>query len=183
MSERPRTWTARPRYAAPPPGEEAEEPPAAELPPPHPGRIRRERRRLVRRREQEIRDLGGLLLEMVRRDRLKESLLMERCGEILQLEQRMHELDALMANAAAASRGAGRAVPLCRCGAPLAPGSHFCAHCGRPAPGPPVVACRHCGQPLPAESNFCAFCGASAVADESGRGDPDATIVRPGGER
>jgi len=143
----------------------AEGPPPPE-PVPHPRRLRGERRSLMRRRETEIRDVGGLTVEMVRRDRFRPELLIERAGDVLQIEQRMHELDSLLFAATAAPGGLA-GTTRCRCGAPLLVGSHFCSHCGRPAPNArAVVACRHCGQPLPAEINFCAFCGNSVVADE-----------------
>ena len=99
---------------------------------------------------------------------------------VLTVEQRMHELDSLLAAEVAA-----RAYPHvahCRCGAPLPPGVHFCSHCGRPAAtAPPVVTCSHCGQPLPAEANFCGFCGNAAAAEEYGPSEDalDATLVRP----
>jgi hypothetical protein len=97
-------------------------PPASEL--------RRERRALLRLREQKLRDLGGLSLEMYRRDRFREDLLLERCAELIGLEARIHELDVLLG---AAQRAPG--VPKtarCECGAPLLWGSRFCATCGRP---------------------------------------------------
>ena len=97
-------------------------PPASEL--------RRERRALLRLREQKLRDLGGLSLEMYRRDRFREDLLLERCAELIGLEARIHELEILL--------GAVRAAPAaprtarCDCGAPLLWGTRFCASCGRP---------------------------------------------------
>jgi hypothetical protein len=97
-------------------------PPASEL--------RRERRALLRLREQKLRDLGGLALEMYRRDRFREDLLLERCAQLIGLEARIHELDVLLGSA---TRSAG--VPRtarCECGAPLLWGSRFCATCGRP---------------------------------------------------
>ncbi len=84
----------------------------------------------MRLREQKLRDLGGLSLEMYRRDRVREDLLLERCAELIGLEARIHELDVLLG---AASRAPG--VPKtarCECGAPLLWGSRFCATCGRP---------------------------------------------------
>ena len=170
------------------PGEPAEEivevdetgGPPPPPPPPDPVRLRRERRALARPREIDIRDVGGLAVEMVRRDRWKPELLISRAGEVLTVEQRMHELDSLLAAEVAA-----RAYPHvahCRCGAPLPPGVHFCSHCGRPAAtAPPVVTCSHCGQPLPAEANFCGFCGNAAAAEEYGPSEDalDATLVRP----
>ena len=107
-------------------------PPASEL--------RRERRALLRLREQKLRDLGGLSLEMYRRDRFREDLLLERCAELIGLEARVHELDALL--------GAARRVPAvptsvrCECGAPLLWGSRFCATCGRPVAAEPTAGAR-----------------------------------------
>ena len=129
--------------------------PRRALPPP--GVIRRERRLLVRTREEQLRDLGGLMLEMYRRDRFREDLLSERCNELLGLDARLHELDEMLA-AARRRIPAGR----CECGAPLPWGSHFCPHCGRPAGEQPVIACDECGHPLPGDARFCASCGAPA---------------------
>lgn len=110
--------------------------------------------------------MGGLAVEMVRRDRFRPELLIELAGDVLRVEQILHELDSLLVAAAAVPAGLA-GTTRCVCGAPLLPGSHFCSHCGRPAPNAPaVVSCRHCGQPLPAEVNFCAFCGNSVVADD-----------------
>src|SRR5919199_5417187 len=157
------------RRPAPPPVDPAgvEAPPVAAEPArvPPPGEMRRERRELLQRREIGIRDLGGLLLEMVRRDRFKPELLLERADRMIAVEQRINELDSLLVSSQAA-RGLRR-VPRCTCGAPLPPGVHFCSHCGRPArTSPPVAACEHCGQPLPAEANFCAFCGNAVATPE-----------------
>jgi hypothetical protein len=160
--------------------ETSEPAPAPPPPEPDPVRLRRERRSLARQREIEMRDVGGLAVEMVRRDRWKPELLISRAGEVLTVEQRMHELDSLLAAEVAARNFPN--VAHCKCGAPLPPGVHFCSHCGRPAAtSPPVVTCAHCGQPLPAEANFCGFCGNAAVAEEY---DPavetlDETMVRP----
>jgi hypothetical protein len=137
-----------------------------------PGRMRSERRFLARRRETEIRDVGGLTVEMVRRDRFRPELLIERASDVLAIEERMYELEGLLVAAAAVPRGT-RAVQLCECGAPLLPGAHFCSHCGRPAAGVrPVATCSHCGSPLPADTNFCPACGNSVAADEF-RADTD----------
>jgi hypothetical protein len=92
--------------------------------------LRRERRALLRLREHKLRDLGGLSLEMYRRDRFREDLLLERCAELIGLEARIHELDVLLGTA---QRAPG--VPKtarCECGAPILWGSRFCATCGRP---------------------------------------------------
>jgi predicted amidophosphoribosyltransferase len=131
--------------------------PKVVLPPP--GTLRRERRALLQAREERLRDLGGLILEMYRRDRFREDLVHERCAELLELDRRLAEIDELL-------RAATRRAPLrhCACGAPLPPRSHFCPTCGRPAGDAPVVACASCGHALPADAVFCPQCGAPGVA-------------------
>ena len=128
---------------------------------PPPGVIRRERRNVERTRDEKLRDLGGLMLEMYRRDTFREDLLAERCNELLGLDARLHELDEMLA-AARRRMPAGR----CECGAPLPWGSHFCPNCGRPAGDRPVIACAECGHPLPADALFCANCGAASERGE-----------------
>jgi Double zinc ribbon len=141
--------------------------------------MKKERRMLARRRELEIRDVGGLAVEMARRDRFRPELLFERANDVVRLEERMLEIDGLLMAAAGAPRGELRFAQTCRCGAPLPPNAHFCSHCGRPsAAAPPVLTCTHCGQPLPADTNFCASCG-NRVANEQPPGQPnrDETVV------
>jgi len=94
------------------------------------GQLRRERRALLQTREQRLRDLGGLMLEMYRRDQFRQDLLVDRCVELQRLEERLADLDALLA--AAVSRGRTRPSARCECGAPVFWGSKFCAQCGRP---------------------------------------------------
>jgi predicted amidophosphoribosyltransferase len=131
---------------------------------PHPGQLRRERRALVRVREERLRDLGGLMLEMFRRDQFRQDLLVERCDELLSIDERLQELDTLLAASVSARRPAPAAR--CACGAPIVWGSHFCANCGRPVgAAPPVVSCVKCGSPLAADAKFCAVCG-QAVSGE-----------------
>jgi hypothetical protein len=114
----------------------------------------------VKAREERIRDLGGLTLEMYRRSSFRDALLIEQCREIVALEERLHELDSMLQAVATARR----APTTCECGAPVPWGSHFCANCGRPVGGEPVVACEACGHPLPADASFCASCGKAAEA-------------------
>jgi hypothetical protein len=129
---------------------------------PHPGQLRRERRALLRAREERLRDLGGLMLEMFRRDQFRQDLLVERCDELVILDERLQEVDTLLAATASARRPAPAAK--CACGAPIVWGSHFCANCGRAvAATPPVVACAKCGAAVPAEAKFCAICGEGVV--------------------
>ena len=91
-------------------------PPAAEL--------RRERRALVQVREERIRDLGGVVLEMYRQDAFREGLLLELCAEVTAIEDRLRELDFLLD---------ARRPPVarCECGSPLFYGARFCPSCGR----------------------------------------------------
>jgi hypothetical protein len=151
---------------------EPSEPPAGEsTPAPHrrplpaPSRLRRERRTLLRVREERIRDLGGLVLEMYRRQGFRQDLVDEQCAELVSLEDRLHELESLLAVSASARRAAPSAR--CECGAPILWGSHFCANCGRPHGDRPVVACASCGAAIPAEAKFCASCGEPVAAAES----------------
>jgi hypothetical protein len=100
-------------------GEPADLPQAPENAPrtlPPPGTIRRERRALLRAREERIRDLGGLALEMYRRDAFRQGLLHERSREIVALEERLQELDSMLAAATAARRPGSGAR--CACGGP-----------------------------------------------------------------
>ncbi len=97
-------------------------PPAREL--------RRERKALLQVREDRLRDLGGLTLEMYKRDRFSASLVVERCAELVAVEARIHEIDAVLDGSAGLKREGGSE---CVCGAPLLLGARFCATCGRPA--------------------------------------------------
>jgi Double zinc ribbon len=130
---------------------------------PSPGALRRERRAIVKAREERIRDLGGLTLEMYRRSNFRDQLLIEQCREIVALEQRLRELDSMLEAVATA----GRAPSTCMCGAPVPWGSHFCANCGRPVGTEPVIACEGCGHPLPADADFCAHCGRAVEHGET----------------
>jgi uncharacterized protein YjiS (DUF1127 family) len=121
------------RRAAPPDEAEPQAPPPAAravrraLPPA--AQLRRERRALLHAREQRLRDLGGLMVEMYRRDQFRQDLLVDRCTELARIDERLAELDTLLA--VAASRGRVREAARCECGAPLFWGSKFCNQCGR----------------------------------------------------
>jgi len=115
----------------------------------------------VQFREERLRDLGGLLLEMFRRDRFREDLVRERCEELLELDDHLAALDSVL--------GLSWTLPeptRCACGAPVAEGAQFCAACGRSL-GDGGRPCPACGGALPAEASFCPRCGvrpdASAV--------------------
>src|SRR5919198_5641656 len=65
--------------------------------------LRRERPAPLQTREQRLRDLGGLMLEMFRRDTFPQDLLVDRCVELQRLEERLADPHGLLA--AAGSRG------------------------------------------------------------------------------
>lgn len=90
---------------------------------PHAGLLRRERRALGRAREDALRDLGGLLVEMYRRGGFRDDLLAERASIVVGIDGRLAEIDELL-------HAQGNA-PRCVCGAPILRGSHFCPNCGR----------------------------------------------------
>jgi Double zinc ribbon len=105
------------------------------------------------------------MLEMYRRDQFRQDLLVERCEELMALDERLRELDTLLAAAASVRRAAPPAR--CTCGAPLTGGSHFCANCGRPvAAAAPVVACTACGAAISADAKFCASCARPVGAEQ-----------------
>jgi len=117
------------------------------------GVLRRERRALLQFREERLRDLGGLLLEMFRRDRFREDLVRERCEELLEIDDHLAALDSLL--------GLSWTLPeqaRCACGAPVPEGSEFCPACGRSV-GEATRQCAACGSALPAEATFCSRCG------------------------
>jgi len=99
---------------------------------------------------------------MVRRDEFREDLVYEQSAELIGLEDRLHEVEALLNAATSVRRTAPSAR--CACGAPVLWGQHFCANCGRPA-GEAIVACASCGRALAADAKFCAACGAVAAQE------------------
>jgi hypothetical protein len=105
---------------------------------PPPRELKRERKALLEMREERLRDLGGLALEMYKRDRFNAGLVVERCAELVALEARVQEIDALLDGSALVRRGGGGAV--CICGAPILLGARFCATCGRALGGGNVEA-------------------------------------------
>lgn len=90
---------------------------------PQPGVLRRERRALLKAREDALRDLGGLGVEMYRRGGFRDDLLAERCAAVVGIDARLAEIESLL--------HPPRHIPRCECGAPILRGSHFCPHCGR----------------------------------------------------
>jgi len=95
---------------------------------PSPSVLRRERRALLRYREQRIRDLGGLVLEMYRADSFRQDVVYEQAAEIVAMEERLREIDRLLN----ARTGRSRAFRCVQCGTPLHAGARFCPSCGTP---------------------------------------------------
>jgi rubrerythrin len=100
---------------------------------PPPSRLRRERRALLRYREQRIRDLGGLVLEMYRQDRFRQDVVHEQAAEIVSVEERLREVDRLLS---ARTTRSVRSLRCRRCGTPLYPGARFCPSCGQSLEAP-----------------------------------------------
>jgi hypothetical protein len=113
-------------------GSDLGEKPAAVYAVPSSRELKRERKALLLVREQRLRDLGGLTLEMYKRDRFNAGLVVERCAELVAIEARVQEIDSLLDGTAGEH---GRAHSVCACGAPLLIGARFCAACGRPVGG------------------------------------------------
>jgi hypothetical protein len=99
---------------------------------PHAGLLRRERRALGKAREDALRDLGGLLVEMYRRGGFRDDLLAERAATIVGIDARLAEIEELLHTR--------RNVRRCECGAPILRGSRFCPNCGRPTAESPDAA-------------------------------------------
>jgi hypothetical protein len=81
---------------------------------------------LLQTRDERLRDLGGLILEMFRRNRFNDELVRERCVELVELDRRLDELEDVL-------RAATHRAPLrrCDCGTEIPPFSRFCPGCGR----------------------------------------------------
>jgi predicted amidophosphoribosyltransferase len=95
---------------------------------------------------------------MVRREAFREDLVYEQCSELIGIEERIQELDALLATATAVRRTPRAAR--CECGAPILWGSRFCANCGRTvAAGEDTLTCPSCAAAVAGGAKFCATCG------------------------
>ena len=90
---------------------------------PSAGVLRRERRLLLKAREEALRDLGGLMVEMYRRGSFRDDLLAERAAGVVGIDARLAEIDDLL--------HVRRHMRRCECGAPILRGSRFCPSCGR----------------------------------------------------
>ncbi|MCW2920251.1 MAG: hypothetical protein JWL76_125 [Thermoleophilia bacterium] len=121
------------------------------------------RRRLVGARETTLRDLGGLMLEMYKRNRFREELLLDKCEEVLAIEVEIAHVDQRLFQLAPPNAAGMRPIGRCECGAPIHPGQNFCGVCGRSfATLTQVRSCQRCGAGLRPGDSFCATCGSEA---------------------
>lgn len=65
---------------------------------------------------------------MYRRDQFNDRLVVERCAELVAIEARVSEIDAILRGARGLRRRPGA---ICSCGAPLLMGARYCPSCGR----------------------------------------------------
>ncbi len=137
---------------------------------PPPGVLRRERRALLRYREERLRDLGGLLLEMFRRDRFREDLVRERCEELLEIDDHLAAVDSLLGLSWARPEQAS-----CACGASIPADAQFCAACGRSF-GEASRQCAACRSALPGDATFCSRCGMRADARAVRQAEPASEV-------
>jgi hypothetical protein len=99
--------------------------------------LRKERAGLARRYQELRGDLGGLLIEMARRDQFNFHLLRLRAAEAVTVEQRAREIDGALTLHAASGRTA------------LPPGTVAMSS----------KKCSSCTAAIPVDGNFCAYCG------------------------
>jgi hypothetical protein len=99
--------------------------------------LRQERETLVGQLEEAQYDIGGLAMEMVRRDQFNAALIERGAADAIRCERRIAEIDETIV--ALRDTGGDRSVigalPMhaCeRCHSPLAPDANFCAFCGTP---------------------------------------------------
>ena len=118
------------------------------------------RRRLVSAREATLRDLGGLMLEMYKRNRFREELLLDKCEEVLAVEVEIAHIDQRLFQLAPPNAAGVRPIGRCECGSPIYPGQNFCGVCGRGfATLTQNRMCERCGAGLRPGDSFCATCG------------------------
>jgi predicted RNA-binding Zn-ribbon protein involved in translation (DUF1610 family) len=119
----------------------AEPLPEVAVPTEKPPVLRRKRRELDRRRQRALLDLGGLVVEMARRERMRVDLLKHRAAIVLAFDAEIDAIDqSLAARRPARSRAASAA--------PVEPPS-----------------CPTCGTAIPAGANYCPSCGTSVLTD------------------
>jgi hypothetical protein len=68
------------------------------------------------------------MLEMFRQDQFRQDVVHEQAGEIVALEERVREVDRLLAARTGRSE---RGLRCSKCGTPLYEGARFCPSCGQ----------------------------------------------------
>ncbi len=106
---------------------------------------RRERAQLEQQLAQLRDDIGGLVIEMARRDHFNHALVERRAGEAVAVEQAIVEVEARVALAGQA-RSTIDAEPAAE---------------PEPLPSQVTYRCARCGAGLVGDVNFCGFCGAA----------------------
>ena len=76
---------------------------------------------------QNRRQIGGLMVEMYRRNDYRDELLGTLCAQVVGIDDRLAEIDDVL--------GTRRVQPRCECGVPIMRGSRFCPSCGRDVTG------------------------------------------------
>jgi hypothetical protein len=124
------------------------------------------RRRLVHAREVILRDLGGLMLEMYKRNRFREELLLDKCEEVLAVEVEIAHVDQRLFQMTPPNAAGQRPIGRCECGSPILPGQNFCGVCGRSFTTlSQTKPCERCGNGLRPGDGFCSRCGTPAPDD------------------
>jgi len=71
------------------------------------------------------------MVEMYRRDEYRDELLAEACAQVIAVDERVAEIEAVLA--------ARRRPSACECGAPVLAGARFCPSCGRGLTGTALI--------------------------------------------
>lgn len=121
------------------------------------------KRRLLTARDATLRDLGGLMLEMYKRNRFREELLLDKCEEILAIEVEVAHIDQRLFQLSPPTAAGVRPIGRCECSSPILPGQNFCGVCGRAFTTlTQSRVCTRCGAGLRPGDSFCASCGTQA---------------------
>ena len=117
------------------------------------------------------------MLEMYKRNRFREELLLDKCEEVLAIEVEIAHVDQRLFQLAPATASGQRPIGRCECSAPILPGQNFCAVCGRAfATLTQSRSCVSCGSGLRTADAFCATCG-SAAPDMLAPADAPVTTI------
>ncbi len=146
--------------------------------------LQERRKRLVGARETTMRDLGGLMLEMYKRNRFREELLLDKCEEILAIEVEIAHIDQRLFQLSPPNPSGQRPIGRCECGSPIMPGQNFCASCGRSLVTlTQTRACTRCAAGLRAGDAFCSVCGTPAPDILDAIAPPAMASTQPPGTR